>query len=181
VTEGGWSYLENTFNSLIPVWWYPPKQNSYLFEIPDNAEDSWLEKISYFVYNVEKYAENRDLVESSIRSHHMMNSGLEAQQYSKENVSNFNKLVESIKKNKVKERIHFIKTQRYAAKLSPVPKSVEVGDLVRHRNGVDTATVTDIFLVEGKDINYKIAKVSNPIYQGRINFLYTDLVVMETI
>lgn len=175
VTLDGWMSIRH--NDRCPTSWPEPRVSSPIFNIPDNAEDSWLQEIGMFCYRLEKW-DPADVEQWIACQTRLGGMGREYQDSQiQRNIQGFQRMREAVFITyNVPARITTIRKERQDKNRPPRPLQVEEGATVRFKTGSKTAIVEGFIKVpETKDSGILIARLDREI-NGSVFHLSQNLV-----
>lgn len=180
LTEEGWKSFENV--QRCPTSWPEPYLQGPIFNIPDNADESWLQAISMFVYHLEKW--NPAHVETWITTAaRLTGMGADYQEAAiARNIRGYRAVHNAIVEQKVSQRIALIRAEWIKPK-TETPPVVEVGATVRFFTGVETSvvetiTTTPLSRYSQASGHHRLVTLREAINGSKIH-LFENLVVVE--
>ncbi len=148
LTLDGWDSARNV--SRCPVSWPMPLAGSPIFNIPDNAHESWLQEIGMFCYHLEQWMpiDVREMIRATCKLNGL---SVEYQNSSNQrNIDGYTAIRKAVMETyDVRGRIRTIQEERANKNRPPKPLVVEVGATVRFLTGSKTAVVEEIIKVPG--------------------------------
>jgi hypothetical protein len=161
VTDDGWSSLR--LSGPTPYSWPAPDKRGAIFNIPENAEKSWMYELSSLIFYINRMSE--EAMHAYIDGHYGIQSmGKEYRDnYASESKKNFSNLKAMLKENQVGERIQRIERERYEKTLPPRPPEVKEGVTVRALHHERKAVVQSIVKVLGGEYTSEVCILDTPI------------------
>ena len=176
LTPGGWKHAVNA--RRVPTHWPKPTPCNPIFNIPDDADESWLQEIDMFVYRMSHL--NPKSVHAWIKlAQEFTGSGRDYQEArNAENIAGYDAIQEGIRKHRIKERIGAIRNMRLPVYVRP--PAVTVGGYARFHTGVAVAYVVAIENIPMRHGGTQtIVKLDSPL-EGTSRHFYDCLVPVES-
>ncbi len=146
VTEEGWRSFKLRHNSHPPTSWQDPHPGSALFNIPDDADEGWLDFIYDELSSLLRW--DIDQMTTWIGTYQML-QGIGAE-YRDNYIRIYTQayLKTRTAAGEIRRRINFIRLTRDRIK-NPAPRKIEAGSLVRPKTGHLPSKVMEIDKVVG--------------------------------
>lgn len=172
IDESGWNEIKYAHQNFPLQYWHAPNSKSVLLNIPDNAQDCWIQEILSFCFYVDRL--DKDNMKAYLDI--LMKFKGYAKDYAdadiERNYSGFLRAKEAVKE--IQKRIEdiFVYRHQQRIKLNPQPLQVEIGATVRYKTGLleESAKVIDMETPLDSDYSFAVCILDTPIKGQKIHF-----------